>query len=469
MLSVLGGSIVATACGSSPDSGAEATTTTADPSTTIEETERPIVIVGAGMAGLTAARALQDASHTVIVLEGRDRVGGRTFTAEIGPATVDLGGAWIHGPIGNPVAEFAAGRGIGFERQELDPDLIYDSIEGEELDEDALADAVSIADELEDDADDLLAELGPDVSVAEALDAYLDEDPTDSVEAMRRRYVLETRVESFGGPLDAISLGSVVDGEDRSFAGGDAVLDGGYRSVVELLADGIDIRTGSSVVGIDTAGEHPVVDTETGVIEAERVIMTVPLGVLKARTIDFNPPLPERKSEAIERLGMGSYEKVILVFDKRFWEDEFELGIAHLAGVGDDFAFPSFFDMTEFAGAPTIVGLYSGGFAERTQQMAPEEITAACVAVLDEVLGPIPAPVATFATTWTTDPFSLGSYSYYPVGSTADDTRALAEPLIGGVHFAGEATSVEAYQTVHGAFMSGLREAKLIDPSVTVS
>lgn len=207
--------------------------------------------------------------------------------------------------------------------------------------------------------------------------------------------------------------------------------------------------------------------TDGGQIDAARVIVTVPLGVLKANAIEFDPPLPQRKREAIDRLGMGSFEKVILVFDERFWEDDFEVGIAHLGGLGPDLEFPSFYDMTAAAGVPTIACLYSGAFAERTQAKSPDRIIAECVGVLEQILGVVPEPVASHATGWTNYPFSLGSYSYYAVGSDVDDTEALAEPA-GNLQFAGEATSVEAYQTVHGAFLSGLREAARIDQDVSV-
>lgn len=467
-LALAGGSLVLAAC-SDDSGGGDAARPRPDASgSAAPEDEPPVVVVGAGVAGLTAAQALRRAGHRVVVLEGRDRIGGRTFTSQVGPATVDLGAAWIHGPEDNPVAQLAQRNDIAYEPQDLTPDLFYDAVEGGRVPLDQLGEPLGVALGFEEEGAELSAELGAGASVTEALDAYFAAVATTPTTDRRARFIAESFTEEVGGPLDRVSLESLADGEYVELAGGDQVIDGGYATIVELLAEGLDVRTSTPVTAIDTTGDVAVVRADGEDLEARRVIVTVPLGVLKAGTISFEPPLPERTTSAIERLGMGSFEKVVLVFEEPFWAEEFEVGIAYLAGRGDGLEFPTFFDMTEFAGAPTLVCLYSGAFAVRAQEGPPESITAACLGVLREVLGDVPEPVATHATSWTDDPFSLGSYSYYTVEADPDDTRALAEPPDELLSFAGEATSVEAYQTVHGAFTSGLREARRIDPAAGV-
>lgn len=467
-LTVVGGSFVLAACSEGSD-GSDARPSPSGGRSAAPVGEPPVVVVGAGVAGLTAAQALQRAGHRVVVLEGRDRIGGRTFTSRVGPAAVDLGAAWIHGPEDNPVALLAQRNGVAYRPQDLTPDLFFDAVEGGVVPLDQLGEPFELAIGFEEDGVELSAELGAGASVTEALDSYFaDVTATPGVER-RARFIAASLVEEIGGPLDRVSFDSLVHGEYVELDGGDQVLDGGYATIVELLADGLEVRTSMTVTAIDTTGDVAVVTVDGEDVEARRVIVTVPLGVLKAGTISFEPPLPERTTAAIERLGMGSYEKVVFVFDERFWTDEFQVGIAHLSDASEGLEFPTFFDMTEFAGAPTLVCLYSGAFAVRAQQGPLESITAACLGVLREVLGEVPAPVASHATSWTDDPFSLGSYSYYTVESGPDDTRALAEPPDGLLAFAGEATSVEAYQTVHGAFASGLREARRIDPTAGVT
>jgi len=468
-IALVGGSLALIACSEGSAGGSDARPRPSGGSPVAPDAAPPVVVVGAGVAGLTAAQALLQAGHRVVVLEGRDRIGGRTFTSQVGPATVDLGAAWIHGPEDNPVALLAQSNDVAYHAQALTPDLFFDAVAGGPVPFEQLGEPFGIATGFEAAGVELSEELGAGASVTDAMDTYFAAVAATPTTDRRARFIAESMAEEIGGPFDRVSFESVVDGEYVELGGGDQVLDGGYATIVELLADGLEVRTSTPVTAIDTTGDVAVVSTDGEDVEARRVIVTVPLGVLKAGAISFDPPLPEATTAAIERLGMGSFEKVVFVFDERFWADEFEVGIAYLADRSDGLEFPTFFDMTEFAGPPTLVCLYSGAFAAQVQQGPLESVTAACLGVLREVLSEVPEPVASLATSWTNDPFSLGSYSYYTVDANPDDTRALAEPPDELLAFAGEATSVEAYQTVHGAFISGLREARRIDPTAGVA
>jgi hypothetical protein len=341
-LTVVGGSFVLATCSDGSGGGSDATPNPSGGVSAAPAGDLPVVVVGAGVAGLTAAQALQRAGHRVVVLEGRERIGGRTFTSRVGPAAVDLGAAWIHGPEDNPVALFAQRNGVGYQAQDLTPDPFFDAVEGGRVPLEQLGEPFEVAIGFEDEGVELSDELGAGTSVTEALDSYFaDVVATPSVDR-RARYIAESLAEEIGGPLDRVSFESVADGEYVELAGGDQVLEGGYTTIVELLADGLDVRTSTPVTAIDTTGDVAVVRVDGEDVEARRVIVTVPLGVLKAGTISFEPPLPERTTSA---LGMGSYEKVVFVFEERFWTDEFEVGIAHLAESGDGLQFPIFFDI----------------------------------------------------------------------------------------------------------------------------
>lgn len=201
-LTVVGGSIVAVACSSDGSEGKTSTTQedlsdTRTPGTLDLGSENPIVVVGAGIAGLTAARALHDAGYEVVVVEGRDRIGGRTFTTEVGPATVDLGGAWIHGPIDNPIAEFADGRSLTYEFQSLDFDLFHDGVAGGRSGFGSFLEPFLLAEGFPGVADDILEELGSDASLADGFDVYMKGE--DGETARRTRFALEILTGGYAG------------------------------------------------------------------------------------------------------------------------------------------------------------------------------------------------------------------------------------------------------------------------------
>ena len=201
--------------------------------------------------------------------------------------------------------------------------------------------------------------------------------------------------------------------------------------------------------------------TTKGIHEASYAIVTVPLGVLKAGSITFKPPLPSAKLGAIQRLDMANLEKVVLVFDEPFWSP---LGEA-LTYIGDPVGeFPWFVDFTETAGQPTLLCLFGGATARRTlETQSDDQIIARTLEILSEMTNEdIPTPQASYVTRWKEDPWSRGSYSYLPVGASAQDMHELSRPVGQRLFFAGEATVARRYGTVHGAMLSGRREAERV-------
>lgn len=438
------------------------------PVATLEPLESSnVVVVGAGVAGLTAARALSAAGHEVVVLEARDRIGGRTHTAEVGAAIVDLGGAWIHGEVENPVAEFLTAHDKRFEPHSLDPDLIYDAVDGGALGMFSLIKPGLGMEGFFSDMEELHEKLGDDASLEDALDEYFGEDAFDDASSRRGRFFVEAIASASSGPMDLQSLADWVVGAGEPHEGSDQVVEGGYATLVDLLAEGLDVRLEHVVSKIEILDEAVRVTSSEGVFQASHVVSSVPLGVLQSGAIEFVPPLPEDKVDSIQRLAAGSFEKVVLVFEERFWADDFDVGIAYLEGLGPKRHNATVFDMTPFAGAPTLVGLSGGAPARDSRQdFDAQALVESLIKDLEACLGrTIPKPTATHVTNWTNDPFTLGSYSFMPVGATTEDVLALQAPLAGRLFFCGEATSTRWPSTVHGALWSGVREAKRIDPN----
>ena len=420
-------------------------------------TER-VIVVGAGFAGLTAARMLHDSEMETVVLEARDRIGGRTHTAKIAGAPFDLGGAWIHGHEGNPIADLAEAYGVEFAPHPYDVERIVDEEAGEVGMLAALS-AYRKAEKLLGQRKKWLKKLGEDASVGDALNAALAD--YDEDQARLIRFLAEMGVElEYSSPVENMSL-KWIEQEDE-LDGGDQVLDGGYIRLLEPLADGLDVRLSNPVTSIAYSDDSVTVTTKSGETHTgSHVLVTVPLGVLQAGKIAFDPPLPEAKQHSIDALEMGSLEKVIFRFEEVFW-DKIEGQSGAILRTEEPGRFPFFIDFTEFAGAPALVCLHGGDHSRRAlDTLSDEAIIAEATMSLELLLGEtVPKPIAVRVTRWRSDPFSLGSYSNIPPGASPDDLHQLALPVADRVLFAGEATYYDFHGTVHAAILSGIREAK---------
>ncbi len=443
--------VMITACDTAP---AAPTGPAADPSTVV-------VVVGAGVAGLTAAKLLHDAGVRVVVLEARDRVGGRTWTADVGGAKVDLGAAWLHGLRGNPMREVAAQAGVELVAEPEDFSVRYDAARDVRLGDEAGRTMVRSMRRFARALPRLRRELGPSATFAQGRDAWLADADLSTGDARLAQHAIDQWVGSlsYAAPVDALGLAWVW--QDEDLAGGDHLPVGGYAGLVDHLAAGLDIRLGH-VVGRVEVGEDGVTLAATAggeavSVEGTHALVTVPVGVLRSGAITFDPPLPAAHTEALARLDVGNLEKVVLTFAERWWPPG---GIEHLdrelLGV-----FPEFYDMTDLAGRPSLVALYGGAFSRDVQaSWSDAEIVQGALEVASQAVGrPAPAPVATAVTRWTTDPFAGGSYVFLPVGASPDDLETLAQPASPRLRFAGEATVPSMYGNVHAAALSGIREA----------
>jgi len=409
------------------------------------------LIVGAGIAGLALAGALREAGIEVIVLEARDRIGGRIHTMELAGATVDAGAAWIHGRHGNPLTALFDRFGLSMREHAYSPLWTFDALAQRRLDAAEQEAAIGRVEAFYAALAALKKGLGGGASVQDAIDAHLTNLSLDPAAERHARLVLEQYLieVDYGGPSEQTSL-ALFD-EDEFFGDDDNLPAGGFARLIERLAEGLDLRLNTSVtqVGYDT--DKAWVTTAQGQrLEADRVIVTVPLGVLTSGSITFEPPLPAAKTAALARMQMGDLEKVVLRFEQRFWPTTPDAAWLYLSGMRGET--PLIVDLSADAGAPTLVLLHGG-------RRVREHLDAVSDATLVERCLAVPAPIASHVTRWRSDPYSRGSYSFPALGMAGDDFDALAEPVGQRVLFAGEATSRAYFGTLHGAVESAQREA----------
>ncbi len=433
------------------------------------EVRERILVVGAGFSGLTAARLLADSGFDVTVVEARDRVGGRAWTRTVAETPLELGAMFLHGTKGNPAAQIADAEGLAYRAREMDLAVAFDAVEGRRLTEEERLSLLVVAGAFEGQTSRLREQLDSDASAAAAIELFLDQRRVAGDERRRQRFGLEQILFELydSGPVDTTAIAHV--DVYQELGGGDQLLEGGYRRLADLLAEGLDIRLETAVERIEYGAAGAKVITREGVFDADRVLVTVSQGVLESGSIAFDPPLPQRRRDAIARLDMGNLEKVVFIFETAFWRerDDRSLSVVYLGDPPGEV--PACLDFTDHVGKPSLTCLYGGRSARNIlETRSKAEIEARALAVLREIFGEdSPDPVAVVSSNWWQDPFTLGSYSYLPVGADPADMRELGEPIGDRLFFAGEATVPEYYGTVHAAILSGIREAERLGATRT--
>jgi monoamine oxidase len=261
-------------------------------------------------------------------------------------------------------------------------------------------------------------------------------------------------VQEYGGPADRISAWWGQDGQ--AFGGEDVLFPEGYDWLPRHLAQGLDVRTGARVAEVAPDG---VTLADGARIAASRVVVTVPLGVLKAGGIGFARPLSAGREAALERLEMGNLSKLWLRFDRVAWPDDVDW-IEWLGPQAGHWA--QWVSLARAAAVPVLLAFHGGRAAEAMDALPEGDAVAAARDALRSMFGSaFPAPVAVQKSGWSVDPLSRGAYSFTPAGATPEDRDALAGPdWDGALWFAGEAASRGHFGTVHGAHLSGLAVAR---------
>lgn len=413
-----------------------------------------VIVIGAGVSGLAAARHLADGGCEVVVLEARDRLGGRLHTDRSLSTPVEMGANWIHGTEKNPVAALA--RSVGARTFITDSDDRMEifrpggkPVPDREIDA-AEARYQRVLDRIDSDIDE-----DTDVSLHAAIEAR---DPAFLRDPLLG-WVLTGETEGDqGAPADAIS--AYWFDEDSAFEGPEVVLPGGYDAILAPLAKGLDIRLKAPVSRVLRTASGAVVESAAGRFDADHVVCSLPLGVLKAGRVAFDPPLPPAHAEAIRRIGFGTVVRASIEFAEGFWPAEPHY-FGHVATTRG--RWPQILNHRPITGRNILTAVATGPYAVVADTLTPEALKADLLATLADLFGrKIPEPTGFVAANWSRDAFAGGAYSVIAPGSTPADFATLAQGIDNWLFLTGEHTDFAYHATVHGAYLSGLRSAKAI-------
>ena len=411
-------------------------------------TGRRVAVIGAGMAGIAAARALREAGSEVTVFEARNRIGGRVWTDRSWAGLpVDMGASWIHGVTGNPLTVLAGAAGATLHPTDYESAVAF----GGGRERPYPAEPWGMLSRAQEHA----WQAEGDMSLRAAVEALPRWQKMTGEERAAFRAAVHRMVEhEYGADWGALSARSYDDA--AAFKGGDALFPGGYDQLARHAAQGLTIRLGAQVRAVQAVrGGVRLTMTDGSTTEAEAAICTLPLGVLQAGDVTFDPPLAPARQAAIGALGMGLLNKCWLRFEApppvpaADW-------ILNLGPPAD--LWPEWVNPSVAAPAPLLLVFNAGPRADAVEALDDAATLSSAQEALRGMFGSrFPVPVAARVSRWRADPLSRGAYSFHAIGSGRDTRAALAgADWDGRLAFAGEAAATDHPSTVHGAWLSGL-------------
>jgi monoamine oxidase len=407
-----------------------------------------VVVIGAGAAGIAAARALRAAGKRYILIESRDRAGGRLWTSTALGHPFDAGGAYIHFAERNPWTEIAAEAGI-------------DARGGQRLWSGSIAFRNGVA-------------LSPEAAANRWTGMRKVSEAYEEVDERRDRSIAaaledeDQEVQDLGRIQAQMAAGEdpewvSVSDWNKLESGQNRLVPGGYGALAAKAAEPLDVRFSVRATDINWSGQLAVVTTDKGVIRARKVIVTVPVGVLKAGRIKFTPNLPSEQARALDGMRMGALSKIAMRFkDEKFGftAHQFlaEIGEPSRAMTFEAWPFDSDLIVTTFGGD------YARGLAKQGEAAAIDHALERFVKIAGSEARK--AFMGGKLAGWSEDPHALGSYAVVLPGRLKA-RESLAKPVAEKLWFAGEATAGVYAMTAGGAYIAGRDAAKAVIQKLT--
>ena len=410
-----------------------------------------VIIVGAGIAGLSAANYLKEKGIDCIILDAKGRIGWRIHTDTSLGFPLDLGASWIHGPKGNPITPLLEAAGATTYITNDNNVEVYD-IDGKKYKE-------ALMDRNEKEFEQLLTLIKRSGTFTSSFESVFNSNYADYSTDRFWKYMLSAYLEfDTGGDISRLSSKFFYD--DKDYIGKDVMITNGYSRLIDHLKDSIDIRTDQRVNTIDYSRDFTIVASQNMFYKSKYVIVTIPLGVLKKKNIAYKPPLPHAKQEGIAKLDMGTVNKFVLVWDTVFWNIELDyIGFTP----EEKGKFNLFLNLKKTNNVNALMTFSFGNYSKVAESKSDSVIIKEIMNHLKIIYGEnIPAPISFKRTNWGSDKNHYGSYSHATRGIKTNVFELLSEEVNDKLFFAGEHTSWDYRGTVHGAYKTGIREAKKI-------
>jgi len=408
-----------------------------------------VIIIGAGLAGLSAGYHLQQAGKKVLLLEARDRIGGRCWTNRtMADIPVEFGAELIHGERVSTwewVRQLQL-KTIHWQKQE---DSLVRLENGELL-------TMKAARENHPAFDITRSWNLPDVPVAGLDESWGDYLKKIGFSTNQLQYVKRSFANAAGEDMYAISSRAMlIDINHETSGDQDFRIIDGYDRFYQAIAKGLSIQLNAVVQQINWQSNGVQVITSQQIYEAEQVIITLPLGVLKAGDVVFKPSLPPAYQAAITHLKMGSVCKMIYYFEHPITPPS--VSAIYSASNPPMWWSPSYLHPHQ---GQVWTAFFSGSWARSLLEQGEATALEIGLATLQKEIGNTTIqPIRKQFINWVADPYSKGGYSYIPTGQLdKTDTLKIPHPPL---YFAGEHTA-EVYEiaTIHGAYNSGKRVAR---------
>ena len=400
-----------------------------------------VLVVGAGGAGLTAAKELAAAGRSVIVLEARSRIGGRAFTDTSLGVAWDRGCSWLHSSEVNPWVGYARQNGFELVADDI-PRHLYEKTR--RLDGAETAGLRSVSERMSQELD-RAAGRGLDIPAESAFTQATLADPW---------YPMAVRELTGWEGVEPANF-SALDSHQYLEQGGDLMIPRGYGALLAHYARNVDVRLDTPVSRVSWDAHGVAAETRAGTVRARIAVVALPAAVIADGAVVFSPHLPAELLQAHHDLPLGLLDKIALRFKKNVFPSERSEFLGRRRDDGRGLSY-----LTRHWGSNVCIGFAAGRFAHQLEAAGE---AAAIEHALDELVTMLGGELRRqfdkgAATAWALDPFARGSYSHCVPGRFG--ARALLTRPVGSrLVFAGEHTEQKAYGTLHGAHLSGLRAA----------